>query len=136
MEIQTLSSNPLITKDYVSSDYTKAFNLPALIESMKMSLQWANKELNAMILLKGRNKQIILTSIHDGTEIESFQSKDSVTFHILEGKLKLSTIYDTVILTEGQLMTITNKIKYHLTTEEDTVFLLTASETVTEAICN
>jgi quercetin dioxygenase-like cupin family protein len=136
MEIQNLSSRPFITKNYISSDYTKAFNLPALIESMKKSYKWANSELNAMILLKGRTKQIILTSIHDGTEIESFQSKDSVTFHILEGKLTLDTPYDSVILDEGQLMTITNKINYRLSTEEDTVFLLTISESVTEAAHN
>jgi quercetin dioxygenase-like cupin family protein len=136
MEIQTLSSNPFITKNYITSDYTKAFNLPALIESMKKSHKWANNELNAMILLKGRSKQIILTSIHDGTEIESFQSKDSVTFHTLEGKLRINTQYDTVILTEGQLMTITNKIKYYLTTDEDTVFLLSTSERITEAASN
>jgi quercetin dioxygenase-like cupin family protein len=133
MEFQTLSSNPFITKNYISSDYTKAFNLPALIESMKKSHKWACNELNAMILLKGRNKQIILTSIHDGTEIESFQSKDSVTFHILEGKLRLNTLFDSVILGEGQLMTITNKVKYYLTTEEDTVFLLTISESNSDA---
>jgi quercetin dioxygenase-like cupin family protein len=136
MEIQTLSSTPFITKNYISSDYTKAFNLPSLIESMKKSHKWANRELNATILLKGHNKQIILTSIHDGTEIESFQSKDSVTFHILEGKLKLNILYDTVILNAGQLMTITNKIKYYLSTEEDTVFLLTISESLTDSIRN
>lgn len=128
MVIQNLSSSPFITKNYISSDYTKAFNLPALIESMKKSHKWAKSELSAMILLKGRTKQIILTSIHGGTEIESFQSKDSVTFHILEGKLKLDTPFDSVILDQGQLMTITNKIKYHLSTEEDTVFLLSISE--------
>jgi quercetin dioxygenase-like cupin family protein len=136
MEIQTLSSTPFITKNNISSDYTKAFNLPALIESMKKSHKWANSELNAMILLKGRSKQIILTSIHDGTEIESFQSKDSVTFHILEGKLEVNTLYDTIILDEGQLMTITNKINYHLTTDEDTVFLLTISESFSDVECN
>ena len=52
MEIQTLSSNPFMTKNFISSDYTKAFNLPSLIESMKSSQKWANNELNAMILVK------------------------------------------------------------------------------------
>jgi quercetin dioxygenase-like cupin family protein len=136
MEIQTLSSTPYITKDFISSDYTKAFNLPALIESMKKSHKWANRELSSMILLKGRSRQIILTAIHDGTEIESFQSKDSVTFHILEGKLKFNTPYESVILDKGQLITITNKINYSLSTEEDTVFLLTISAYSSEAIRN
>ncbi len=126
--MQTLSSNQFMTKDFTSTEYTKAFNLPSLIESMKLSKEWAAKELSSLILLKGRNKQIILTSIHNGTEIESFQTKDSITFHILEGKLMLHTPSDSIILSEGQLMTITNKIKYRLTTEDDTVFLITASE--------
>ena len=134
MEIQTLSSNPFIINDFISSEYTEAFNLPSLIESLKTSRNWAEKELNAMVLLKGRNKQIILTSIHNGTVVESFQSKDSITFHILEGRLKFYTRVDSVILNEGQLMTIRDRIKYNLTTEEDTVFLITISENIKEEI--
>jgi quercetin dioxygenase-like cupin family protein len=132
METETLCD----IKELRFKDQILPFDLPGLIASMKESPTWANNELNAMVLSRDRNKQIILTSIHDGTEIESFQSKDSITFHILEGKLNFHTDENTLILNEGQLMTLTNKIKYRLTTDEDTVFLLTISDNTRETFHN
>ncbi len=64
-----------------------ALNLPELIHRMKKSDAWTNGELNAVILLKNDNTQIVLTAIHEGTEITSFQSNDSITFQIIEGEL-------------------------------------------------
>ncbi len=94
---------------------------------MKQSYTWANGELNALILLKSPEKQIILTAMHEGTEIKSFQSNDSVTVQIIEGRLRFHVRKDIVTLNEGQLMTLDENIKYSLTTQEETVFLLTIS---------
>jgi quercetin dioxygenase-like cupin family protein len=129
MEIETLKINHT-TKNIRSADSRLlAFDLPSLIETMKQSYTWAKGELNALILLKSSDKQIILTAMHEGTEILSFQSNDSVTFQIIEGSLEFHSRKDTVTLNKGQLMTIDENIKYRLTTEEETVFLLTISNT-------
>jgi quercetin dioxygenase-like cupin family protein len=96
---------------------------------MKQSYTWANGELNALILLKSPEKQIVLTAIHGGTEIKSFQANGSVTFQIIEGKLRFRIRKDTVTLNEGQLMTLDEKTRYRLTTDQETVFLLTISNT-------
>lgn len=101
------------------------FNLPALVDKMKHKQSWANGELNAMVLLKTPNKQIVLTAMHDGTEIQSFQTNDSITFQIIEGKLIFRTREDSITLNEGQLLTIHENIKYSLTSKEETVLLLT-----------
>jgi quercetin dioxygenase-like cupin family protein len=101
------------------------FDLPILIEKMKHSPNWVKGELNATILLKRRDKQIVLTILHEGTEINSFQSNDSITFQIIKGKLKFHTRKESVILDKGQLLTLHENIKYSLTTREETVFLLT-----------
>jgi quercetin dioxygenase-like cupin family protein len=103
---------------------------------MKKSYTWANGELNAKILLKSPEKQIILTAMHQGTEISSFQSNDSVTLQIIEGKLRFHHRKDTITLYKGQLMTLNDNIKYRLTTEEETVFLLTISNTSTKYTTN
>jgi hypothetical protein len=95
---------------------------------MKHSETWANGELNALILLKSPEKQIILTAMHEGTEIESFQSNDSITFQIIEGRLKFHLRKDTVTLNEGQLMTLDENINYRLSSQVETVFLLTISD--------
>jgi quercetin dioxygenase-like cupin family protein len=126
MEIETLNTKSPFTKDDMSvnpSFFT--FDLPTLIESMKHSQTWVKGELNAMILLKSPDKQIVLTALHEGTEIDSFQSNDSVSLQIIEGKLKFHTCKESVTLDKGQLLTLHEKIKYSLTTGEETVFLLT-----------
>ena len=128
MEIETLKTDILRPKDHRSSDCTLlGFNLPTLVSNMKQSCSWAKGELNALVLLKSPGKQIILTAMHEGTEVESFQSNDSITFQIIEGILKFHIRKDTITLYKGQLMTLDEKIKYRLTTQEETVFLLTIS---------
>jgi quercetin dioxygenase-like cupin family protein len=101
------------------------FDLPILIEKMKQSQSWEKGELNAMILLKSPDKQIVLTALHEGTEINSFQSNDSITFQIIEGQLMFHTRKESVTLEKGQLLTVHENIKYRLTSWEETVFLLT-----------
>jgi quercetin dioxygenase-like cupin family protein len=102
-----------------------AFDLSALIEMMKHSNAWQKGELNTLILLKNPNEKIILTAIHEGTEIKSFQADDSITIQVLEGELSYRTHNEYVILAAGQFITVHDKIKYMLTASEDTVFLLT-----------
>jgi len=126
MEKEMLFSTSSLTgniRSHNSSLHT--FDLPALIEMMKNSHAWTKGELNAMILLKCPDKKIVLTAMHEGTEIKSFQSDDSVTFQIIEGKLKLHTRKESVTLDKGQLLTLQEKIKYSLTAREETIFLLT-----------
>jgi quercetin dioxygenase-like cupin family protein len=131
MEIETFKTDLTLAKNNRSSDCTLlGFNLPSLIATMKQSYTWANGELNALILLKSPEKKIILTALHEGTEISSFQSNDSVTFQIIEGKLRFHIRKDTITLNEGQLMTLDENIKYRLTTQEETVFLLTISNEI------
>ena len=137
MEIETLITNIPHIKNFRSSACTLlAFDLHSLIATMKQSYTWANGELNALILLKSPEKQIILTAMHGGTEVKSFQSNDSVTFQIIEGKLRFHVRKDTITLNEGQLMTLDENIKYSLTTQEETVFLLTISNDISKNAVN
>jgi quercetin dioxygenase-like cupin family protein len=126
MEIETLKTEPPFFKEaggHSSSLFT--FDLPNLIANMKHSNSWSKGELNAMILLNSPGKQILLTALHEGTEISSFQSHDSITLQIIEGKLRFHTRKESVTLDKGQLLTLHENIKYSLTNKEETVFLLT-----------
>jgi quercetin dioxygenase-like cupin family protein len=137
MVLETLKMNQPHIRNYKSSGCSLlGFNLPALIATMKQSDTWANGELNALILLKSPEKQIILTAMHEGTEIESFQSNDSITFQIIEGRLKFHVRKDTVTLNEGQKMTLDENINYRLSSQVETVFLLTISDAVARASAN
>jgi hypothetical protein len=77
-----------------------------------------------MILMNSDAKQIVLTTLEGGTEIKSFQSNYSITFQIIEGLLKFHTRKESVIIGKGQMLTLWEKIRYSLTTREETVFLL------------
>jgi len=101
------------------------YNLPTLIKKMKHTPSWEVGELNSMIILNNHDKQIVLTVLHEGTQIISFQSCDSLTFQIIEGKMKFQTRKETMMLEKGQLMTLQEKTRFRLTSLEESVFLLT-----------
>ena len=101
------------------------FDFPTLIDRMKHKNNWANGDPDTIILLKTPTKQIVLTALHEGTQINSFQSNESINFQIIEGKIKFHTRKESVNLDKGQLLTLQEKIKYRLTTDEETVLLLT-----------
>jgi quercetin dioxygenase-like cupin family protein len=128
MEIETLRIKaPIRNDNRLLNASLLNFDLPTLIENMKLSHAWAKGELNAMVLLKSPDKQIMLTALHEGTEINSFQSNGSVTFQIIEGKLMYKARKESLTLDKGQLLTLHENIKYSLTTTEETVFLLTVA---------
>ena len=125
---KTLKTKPQLSKESSARIATLlTFDLPSLIEKMKCENTWTNKEYNAVILLERSDNHIVLAKLHEGTKISSFQSNDLITFQIIEGKLMFRTGKESVTLNKGQLLTLNEKIKYSMTTKEETVFLLTIS---------
>lgn len=102
-------------------------DLPALIENLKHATTWKKGELNAMILLKSKAKKIVLTIMHKGTEVKSFQEDESATFQIIEGKLNLRIGKASVSLNKGELLTLREKLKYTINSIEESALLLTLS---------
>jgi hypothetical protein len=108
---------------FVSS--AQIYDLPALILNMKDNPAWERGELNALILLNSATKKIVLTVMHGQTEVKSFQSGDSVTLQVIEGRMKFHTALETVILNKGQLLSLRDKTRFSMTTLEESAFLLT-----------
>ncbi len=126
MEKEMIKSKPPVHSNVgLSKASVQTFDLPSIIKKMKHEYTWDEGELNSRVLIKSREKQIVLTAMHQGMEINSFQANDSVTFQIIEGKLKFHTNKESVTLKEGQYLTLNENIKYSLVTDEETVFLLT-----------
>jgi quercetin dioxygenase-like cupin family protein len=133
MKTGVIHNNPPLSIVHSSHNASVlSLNLPVLIERMKHSDAWSKGELNAMILLKNDYTQIVLTAIHEGTEITSFQSNDSITFQIMEGRLKFHSRKESLTLDKGHLMTLHENVGYSLTTEEETVFLSTIASAMLE----
>lgn len=122
---ETFKANYLLHKDNMYFHPSlHVFDLPKLAKKMKLKQNWARGEINSMVLLNTPDKQIVLTALHDKTEIKSFQSNDSITFQIIEGKLKFHARDESLNLEKGQILTLHENIKYSLTTLEETVLLL------------
>jgi len=80
--------------------------------------------LKAMILLKIPSKKIVLAVLHEETEINSFQANDSTTFKIIEGKIKFRIGKDCLVLKKGELITLTEKVRYNINSLEETALLI------------
>jgi hypothetical protein len=128
MEIGILNTKPRFSKDKPTQKFSNyTFDMPALIDNMKHSHSWIKGELISMILHNQPDKQILLTALHERTEVGSFQSKDSISLQIIEGKLLFNHLRESVILNQGQILTLHEKVDYSMTALEETVFLLTIS---------
>jgi hypothetical protein len=103
---------------------SEKFDLRTLISCMTLGESWKRKELNSMILLKSPLKSMILTSLHEGIEIFSFQANDKLSLNVLMGNLNVQLTNNYVSLQEGNTLSFTENIKYRLTTEIDTIFIL------------
>lgn len=126
MEIESLKSDTLLSGYKVSlSSIFFTFDLPVLIENMKQSNDYAKGELNSMILLKTPEKSILLSALHEGTEVISHQRDKTLKIEIIEGLLIFRIRNENVRLEEGQALTLHEISKYKLITLTDTVFLLT-----------
>lgn len=107
---------------------TPARDLPGLIRRMKLSNAWAMGNLNAMILEKNTRENVVLVALHEGTEIISYQANDSITFRVLEGKMKFKSRNTSAALDSGQVLTLNDKVKYRLTASEETVLLMSIAK--------
>jgi quercetin dioxygenase-like cupin family protein len=99
-------------------------DLEALIANLKNEQTWMDGELKSAVLLRSPEKKIILTVLHKGTEIRSYQSDYSLTFQVIEGKLNLNYGNKTFTLLKGEVLIINEKLKYKIDSLEDSSFLM------------
>ena len=126
MELETSGSTSAFTgKSRSKSTSLTQFDLPSLIEKMKDTRSWKKGDLKTLTLLNIPGRQIVLTALHEGTEVDSFQTCDSITFQIVEGSILFRTSKETQFLDKGQTLTLNENIKYSFTASEESVVLLT-----------
>jgi hypothetical protein len=125
MEIETLNTESSSRANRSLNSLLYNFEIPAIINRMKQSISWEHGELNSKVLLRSPGKEIVITAIHEGTEIVDFQSDDPFTIQVIEGKLSFQNYDKSVTLSEDQIVTIQDRMKCRLISLEETVFLLT-----------
>lgn len=130
----TILRSPVTGEPVPDASVSPRHDLPGLIRNMKLSNAWTRGDLNSMILVKNTERNVMLVALHEGTEIVSYQSNDSITFQIIEGKMEFNTSKTSAAIGMGQVLTLNDKVKYRLTTCEETVLLMSiAKNTVRSA---
>jgi len=124
----TILRSPLTGEPLLNASVSLRHDLPGLIRNMKLSNAWARGDLNSMILVKNTERNVMLVALHEGTEIVSYQSNDSITFQIIEGKMEFNTHKTSTAIGMGQVLTLNDKVKYRLTTCEETVLLMSIAK--------
>jgi len=120
----TILRSPATAEPLPDASSSLRHDLPDIIRNMKLSNAWARGDLNSMILVKNTDRNVMLVALHEGTEIVSYQSNDSITFQIIEGKMEFYTRKTSAAIGMGQVLTLNDKVKYRLTASEETVMLL------------
>ena len=124
----TILRSPVTGELLPDASVSLRHDLPGLIRKMKLSNAWAKGDLNSMILVKNTERNVMLVALHEGTEIVSYQSNDSITFQIIEGKMEFNTSKTSAAIGMGQVLTLNDKVKYRLTTCEETVLLMSITK--------
>lgn len=117
-ESNTDNNTRLVNTSLNSSD------LGVMISHLKQEPSWEEGELKSAILLKSPTKRILLTVLHAGTVISSFQTDDSITFQVIEGMLNLHFRNESFTLNKGEVLIMNEKLKYEINTLEDSAFLM------------
>ncbi|MDO9511921.1 MAG: hypothetical protein Q7J34_09190 [Bacteroidales bacterium] len=128
MQTGTLKTHSYDKTNRPVIDSLSSFNLSELFEKGILKQTLMKGELFSKILVNSSDRQVVLTTIHKDTEIDSFQSSDSVTFYVIEGQLKLHTKKESFILEEGHFFALHEHIDYRLTAALETIFLLTIAK--------
>lgn len=124
----TILRSPATAEPLPDASSSLRQDIQDLIRNMKLSNAWVRGNLNSMILVKNTEKDVVLVALHEGTEIVSCQSNDSITFQVIEGSLEFNTSKTSASLGMGQVLTLNDKVKYRLTASEETVMLLSISK--------
>jgi quercetin dioxygenase-like cupin family protein len=110
---------------HYDTDQASAFDIPGIIGNLKKEQNWLDGDLNSVVLLNSPRIKVLLTIMHEDTEVISYQASDSITFQVIEGSLVMHIRDETIVLNAGELLTLDEKIRYSFDTIEETAFLLT-----------
>ena len=126
MNKESLNTGSPLLQDVSSLNMSLlTYDLQDLIVKMKRQHISSQEDPDSMILLNCLDKKVVLIVLHEGTGFSSYQANSSVTFQIIEGKLEYRSLKEAVMLGKGQFLTLHENINYSLTTDEETVILLT-----------
>jgi len=106
------------------------FDLPSLMEKIIPEDSWQKNKRNSITLLKSENMRLVLIALSSGEEIDFRQSDNLISLQLMKGEVEFYTENKTVILKQGQLLTLHENIQHSLVAIGETIFLLTVGNSI------
>ncbi|TXK33280.1 cupin domain-containing protein [Pontibacter qinzhouensis] len=103
------------------------FNLPSLILQAKGEEQWEKSGRIAKTLYKSKSRRIVLNVMQAGTEIKLHQAPGPISVQVLEGHLGFHTEAASVMLRQGEMLTLKEHTKHRVEALDEAAFLLTVA---------
>ena len=102
-----------------------SIDLPKFMEQIKTEPAWLNGPRNAITVFKSDRMRLVLIALHAGAEMPTHTADGTISVQVLEGSLRFGTEEETVQLTQGQLVTLYERIPHSVLALEECLFLLT-----------
>lgn len=103
------------------------FNLSSQISLIKQDENWEKSGRSSRTLAKVGALRLVLNTMKAGTEIKTHHASGPISVHCIEGKLKFNTEEGSVVLKQGELLTLEELVKHSVEAVEETTFLLTVA---------
>ncbi|MES2891702.1 MAG: hypothetical protein V4725_06805 [Bacteroidota bacterium] len=100
-------------------------NIEQLIRQAKEDAAWKTAKLYSRTLLKDAGLRMMLIGIHEASTIEMHEAEATICIQVLEGSLLYSAGEKTLLVNEGELLTIDKGVVHGLSAKIPTLFLMT-----------
>ena len=101
------------------------YNLPALVQELKEEENWKKIGRGARTLYKTDSLRLVLNVMQAGTEIKPHQASGPISVQVLSGEIKFGAAGETVVLQQGQMLTLKENVRHGVQATKEAAFLLT-----------
>ena len=107
-------------------------DLDNFTKQIKEEQSWKDSDRNAITVFKTDGMRIVLIALHKNAAMKEHTADGIISVQVLEGKILFTTGEQTVELFKGQMLALHKGIPHSVVAQEETIFLLTLTTTLTD----
>ncbi len=100
-------------------------DLNKYIKQIKSEETWLNNKRNAITVFKSDHMHIVLIGLHQDAELPEHTAEGLISVQLMQGHIVFRANGEEKKLTEGNMVTLHEKIPHSVLAMEDSIFLLT-----------
>lgn len=102
-----------------------SIDLNKYIKQVKEEEAWINNKRNAITVFKSDTLRIVLIGLHQDATLPEHTADGTISVQLIQGHIIFKTGEAEVKLTEGNMVTLHERIPHTVIAMEDSIFLLT-----------